>query len=71
VIDPSCASADVTLTAIARENALSIDLIRSGHQRVLETRRAIGARIRATRWLENAIAPSAAPDVTQRPLPAE
>jgi hypothetical protein len=37
VTDPSRASVDVTLTVIALENALSLDLIRAGYRRLQQT----------------------------------
>src|ERR1700756_392664 len=37
VTDPSRASADVTLTVIALENALSVDLIQTGYRRLRES----------------------------------
>jgi hypothetical protein len=37
VTEPSRASVDVTLTVIALENALSVDLIRAGYRRLRET----------------------------------
>jgi hypothetical protein len=37
VTDPSWVSVDVTLTVIALENALSLDLIRAGYRRLRET----------------------------------
>src|ERR1700750_2399700 len=37
VTEPSWASVDVTLTVIALENALSVDLIRAGYRRLRES----------------------------------